>query len=136
MLVCGMVFAAKAYNGVMSIPPATENSVIKFTFATITDDEDVTFKLNGSALRIVVTTTANDADGTLTIKDISGVNYVSFAATTFSAASTVPVNFVIPSVDQSANVYGGIPVAGVSTMTLTNMAGAGVTTIYIYVDRK
>ena len=136
MLVCGMVFAATAYNGVVSIPAGTENRVIKITLATITDDETVTFQLNGSALRIVVTTTANDTDGTLTIKDVSGVNYLSMAATTFSTASTVPVNFVIPSVDQSANVYGGIPVAGVSTMTLTNMAGAGVTTIYIYVDRK
>lgn len=136
MLVCLTAFAVTAYNGVMSIPAGTENSVIKFTFATITDDETVTFKLNGSALRIVVKTTANDADGSLTISDISGVNYLSLAATTFSAASTVPVNFVIPSVDQSANGYGGTPVSGVSTMTLTNMAGAGATTVYLYVDRK
>lgn len=131
-----MTLSATAYNGVVSIPAGTENSVIKFTFATITDDETVTFQLNGSAVRIVVKTTANDADGTLAIKDISEVNYLSFAATTFSAASTTPINFVIPSVDQSANVYGSIPVAGYSTMTLTNMAGAGATTIYLYIDRK
>lgn len=136
MLVCGMVFAVTAYNGVASIPAGTENSVIKFTFATITDDETVTFKLNGTAKRIVVKTTANDADGTLAIKDISDVNYVSFTATTFSASSTVPVDLVISCVDNSSNSYGGIPVAGYSTMHLVNMAGAGATTIYLYVDRK
>ena len=37
-----------ATNGVMTIPAGTEGTVIKFTFATMTDLETVLFKLNGS----------------------------------------------------------------------------------------
>jgi len=122
-----------ATNGVMTIPAGTEGTVIKFTFATMTDLETVLFKLNGSALRIVVKSTTNDPNGYLCIKDISDANYVSLPETTFSASSTVPVNF---SISQDANSFSGIPVAGYSTLTLTNCAALGATEIYLYVERK
>ena len=131
LILSGLAIAAT--NGVRSHPAGTEGTVEKFTFATMTDLETVLFKLNGSALRIVVKSTTNDPNGYLCIKDISDANYVSLPETTFSASSTVPVNF---SISQDANSFSGIPVAGYSTLTLTNCAALGATEIYLYVERK
>jgi len=110
-------------------------SVYQITYATITDAETFTIpEFNGAALRIVIVSATNDADGTLSIKDISDVNYVSFPTTTFSAIATVPISYIIKSTDQDSNVYGGTVIAGKSTGTLTNCAGLGVTTITIYFE--
>lgn len=128
--------AIAATNGVGKwILKSNKISVYQITYATITDAETFTInEFNGSVLRIVVVSATNDADGTLSMKDISDVNYVSLPATTFSAVATVPISYIIKSIDQDSNAYGGQIVAGKHTGTLTNCADLGVTVITIYFE--
>ncbi len=132
ILCLGVVcFGDTAHNGVavMTHNEGDNVWVETITYATITDDEAKTFTFTGKALRIVIKATSTDADGDITISDMSSANYVNLANV---CASSATVNYVINSTDSSSNVYGGAVVAGTHTVTLTNCAGWGVTTIYIY----
>lgn len=122
-----------ATNGVVSWESRDDKKdniyLLKITYSTITDAETVTgIRFNGYAVRIVVDVTSNDADGDITVSDESGANYINLE----NKLGSGDIDYIINAQDASSNVYGGVPVAGDHTVTLTNCAGAGVTTLYIY----
>jgi len=88
----------------------------------------VTFTFSGTVLRVVVRGTSNDSDAGLVFTDVSGAAWGTFTGKLGGAV----FDYIIYSTDQNGNVYGGCPVAGLQTMTLSDGAGLGVTTIYIY----
>jgi hypothetical protein len=131
MLVCGIVFAVTATNGSAEwIYRSDDLNVVKITIplAGVTDDETVTWDFNGMAMRVVVDVTNVDADGDITIKDVSGTNYVSLT----DKLGSGDVSYIIPSEDADGNVYGGVPVAVTHTMQLVNCAAAAPIYIYVY----
>jgi hypothetical protein len=131
MLFSCLSYATTATNGVKtweSREPDDKIYMLKITYSTITDDETVTFRFNGFAVRIVVDVTSVDADGDISVVDESGAKYINLE----NKLGSGDIDYIIPSADPSSNAYGGVPVAGDHTVTLTNCAGAGVTTIYIY----
>jgi len=103
--------------------------VLKISYAVAPSASDVfTFSFSGTVLRVVVRGTSNDNNADLTFTDVSGAAYATFTDKLGSAV----FDYVVYSTDQNSNVYGGCPVAGLNTMTLSDGAGLGVTTIYIY----
>jgi len=102
--------------------------VVEITFATITDAETATFDVTGWLQRVVVDGTSNDADGDITISDMSGYNAVSLE----NKLGSGDISYILSAENAAGNVFGGIPMAGTHTLTLTNCAGAGATTIYLY----
>jgi hypothetical protein len=137
MLLCVVGFFVGKSLAAGSIQPTVKNkgSYVQVVFATMSDSEVVLFNFNGYIPRIVVTSTGNDADGTLTISDVSTVNCVSLAATTFSSCSTVPVDIAPESLSKNSNYYGAVRVGSECTLTLTNCADLGATTVTIYTDK-
>ena len=109
-------------------------NVVKITIPAdgITADESAIFEVKGMmALRIVIDVTAVDADGDITITDETGVAYFSLS----NGLGIADVDYIIPSVDQNANTYGGVPVVGTQTVRLTDFAAAAPITIYIYYSK-
>ena len=124
-------FAAE--NGIVTkttdpVHPGFE--VITITYATITDTETATFNISGYLQRIVVDPNDADVDGDIAISDMSGYNAVSLE----NELGLGDISYALAIVDVNGNSYRGIPMAGTHTVTLTNLAGAGTTTIYLYYE--
>lgn len=104
--------------------------IITFTAAeTASSPTTASFGVDGTALRIVIDAAATDAANTVAATDISGQSYISI---TNACAAASEVSYVLTAQDASSNVYGGVPVAGVTTLTLTNCSDMGATIVYIY----
>lgn len=126
------VLISKIYAYTISTESGNSLVVKKIYFASVGASETVTFGFEGMAVRIVVDATNVDADGDITISDMSGYNYLSL---TNPLAAATEISYIISSVDSSANAYGGCPIGGVSTMTLSTCESLGATYIYIYLQR-
>jgi hypothetical protein len=130
MITC-QVWATTALHGSYKwLLKSEKMSVLEVTIplAAVTADETVTWNFNGTATRIVVDVNAVDSDGDITIKDISGVSYLTLT----NKLGSGDIDYVIPSVDQNANAYGGVQVAGTHTLNLIDCAAAAPIKIYIY----
>lgn len=120
-----------ATNGTYHTTKVDGWDVVKITYASAPAATDViTFPITGMAMRIVIIGAATDDNGTIKIVDSSGAEYFNGGATPF--ASDYTLDYVITGTDISSNTYGGIPVYGSSTLTLTNATSLAATTIYIY----
>ena len=124
--------APGATNGVCTkIITEGDYTIFQYTLAqaVATDSETFTFGYTGFVVRIAVNTNATDADGDITISDISGLNYVNWE--NFLAASA-DVDYFLEGTSKTNNVGLGYPTAGTHLATLTNCAGAAPITITIY----
>jgi len=104
--------------------------VYKITYAiapTVTSDA-FTFNFSGMVYRIVVRGTSNDSDADITFTDVSGAAYATFT----NLLSSAVFDYCVYSTDINSNVYGGVNVAGLNTVTIAAGDGLGVTYIYIY----
>lgn len=122
-----------ATNGVVDKITMGDHVIFKIAYATIDTPETFTLpQFSGFVYRVIITSGAGDADATLTIKDLSGVNWLSLPAGTFTASHTTAVDICPYQLDQNNNVALGKLILGKHTGTLT--AGAGLTsaTIWIY----
>jgi hypothetical protein len=137
MLLCAVGFFVGKSLAAGSIQPTVKNkgSYVQVVFATMSESEVVPFHFDGYIPRIVVTSDGNDANGVLTISDISDVNCVSLAATTFSSCGTTPVDIAPESLSKNSNAYGSVRVGGDCILTLTYCADLGATTVTIYTDK-
>jgi hypothetical protein len=134
LVVMGLVgYLYSATNGSGSFIIKGNYWVYKYTltYAAATASETVAFDFEGQAQRIVIDVNASDADGDVTISDISGKNYVNLA----NKLGSGDVDYIITGLDSSSNPIGGVPVAGHHTMTLTDCAGAAPLTIWVYYKR-
>ncbi len=106
--------------------------VMKVTIASVPADNNAmqaSFGWDGFVYRIVTDCNASDADGDLTISDISEANYVSLA--NFASGGNINVATTINAYDAN-NVALGVPVAGQQLVTVTDGNSAYPMDIWIY----
>ena len=129
---CSVFSAVNSTKTVISVPNS-DMVVMKIVLsdANAQSTETQTFDFQGTALRIVVDVNDVDADGDITISDISGKNYLTLT----DKLGSGDIDYIINSTDQNSNVYGGVPIFGTHTITLTDCAVACPMTIYIYLKK-
>ena len=117
VLILAGIFAIGATTGVKTLPGNTKNTCLQIVYtADMNDTETITFFANGKIQRIVVDCNAVDADGDMTISDISDVNWLSWD----NVFASGDIDLVPESTGESGASYGSVRVAGTNTMTLTN----------------
>ncbi len=129
MLTCSILFANKCswqWVNKMGV------FVGKVTIASVPADNNTmqtSFGWDGFIYRIVTDCNAVDADGDLTISDISEANYVSLA--NFASGGNINVATTINAYDANDKAM-GVPVAGQQLVTVTDGNSAYPMDIWIY----
>lgn len=102
----------------------------KITYATEADyTTNKTFVCTGSVLRVVVDVTVADADADIAISDQSGYTYLDWE----NKLGSGDISYVVTTEDVDGNTFGGVPVYGTHTITLTAFdSNTDPMSIYIY----
>jgi len=104
----------------------------KISYSTHTDyTTNKTFVCTGSVLRVVVDVTAADADADISISDQSGYTYLDWD----NKLGSGDISYVVTIDDADGNTFGGVPVYGTHTITLTGF-DADTDPLYIYIYYK
>jgi len=132
------VFCLAADNATDEWIVKGDNPVLKIAYSDVSAAESHTIRYSGFLTRVVIKSTAADADGDVKIVDISDANVASFVnklGTRFTTTSVL-MDYVVESTTQNSNIALGVPVAGFITVVLTDCADMGASTIYLYFSGK